>query len=286
MAPLNDERNDMTGEPPYERFDNDRLLAYALDLEDDAELEQALATDTALRERLQSIRADLNAVEDQVRAAVPAREDSWADLSAARWDGLRPYVATQQAPAPRRRRFGLRVLAPAVGIAAAAALTIGIALSQTGGLGGSSASSGSEAAPQTTFGANSTGTKAAGSGANLAADAAAFQTAVVARAGAVTDGVQDFAVVRTLKGSAGHSVRLQVEVGGGLKEGSLALLLLSPIDKLMAPEPTPAPASVAPNPSASATEGRQLVHLYLYQGMTAAVQPLAAGTDPNSVTLP
>ena len=290
MVPSNDEHNEMTGKPPDERFDDDRLLAYALDLEDDAELEQALATEAALRERLQSIRADLSVVEDQGRAAVPAPEEAWADLSAVRWDGLRPFVATHPA-AERRRRFGWRVLAPTVGVAAAAALAIGIALSQTGGLGGrhsgsaefgASAASGSIAAAKAPT-ANS-GLK------SFATDAAAYQTAVVARAGTAAAGVQQFAVVRTLKGHAGHDLRLQIEVGGALKEGSLALLLLKPVDQLAVPLATPAPASAqaVPSPSASPTDSRHapVVLLYLYQGVPAAVHPLPAGTDPNSVTLP
>ena len=243
----------MTDKPPDERFDDDRLLAYALDLAQDAELEQALATDAALRERLRSMRADLSAVEDQVRAAVPAPEESWADLSAARWDGLRPYFATR--PAPRRRRLSLRVLAPAVGIAAAAALAVGIALSQTGGLGGARSESAHAVA-----------------GAVAAAHAGRRQVHVGCTPPSVptpptirrswwpapppsTDGVQDFTVLRTLKGNAGQSVRLQVEAGGALKEGSLALLLLTPVDTLggsNAPRPLPHPR---PAPRASAAAG-------------------------------
>ena len=284
MAPLNDGTDEMTG-APGEQFDDDRLLTYALQLEDDAELEQALATDAALRERLLAMRADLGAVEDQVRAAVPAPEELWADLSAARWDGLRPYVTTRPAPVLRRRRFGVRVLAPVVGIAAAAALAVGLVLSQTGG--GSSSTSGSE------YSANSqSGGVASSSAAGLvknggnAADAVAYQTAVVARAGAVHSGVQDFAVVRTLKGYAGHTVQLSVEVGGALKQGALALLLLTPTDKLQAPAAAtvPAPSAV---PSTSPVPSRQTpAHVYLYEGTTAAVQQLPAGTDPQAVTLP
>ncbi len=312
MAPPNDEHEQMTHKPSGERFDDDRLLAYALDLAPDAELERALVTDAALRERLESVRADLNAVEDQVRAAVPAPEESWADLSAARWDGLRPYVAPRAAPAHRRRRFSLRVLAPAVGVAAAAALAVGIALSQSGGTGGTrseSAHVASGALPQPTLGA---GKSTAGPPPQRRA--ADYRTVVVARAAAVTDGVQDFSVLRTLKGSAGQSVRLQVEAGGGLKEGTLALLLLTPIDTLggsQAPVPSPAPApspsgtatagspaSSAPGaspappppssgPSAAATAGAQVASpLYLYNGTPAAVRILPAGTDPASVTLP
>lgn len=281
MAPLNDGTDEMTG-APGEQFDDDRLLTYALQLEDDAELEQALATDAALRERLLAMRADLGAVEDQVRAAVPAPEEPWADLSAARWDGLRPYVTTRPAPVLRRRRFGVRVLAPVVGIAAAAALAVGLVLSQTGGGG----TSGSE------YSANSqSGGVASSSAAGLvknggnAADAVAYQTAVVARAGAVHSGVQDFAVVRTLKGNAGHTVQLSVEVGGALKQGALALLLLTPTDKLQAPTAaTPAPSAV---PSTSPVPSRQTpAHMYLYEGTTATVQQLPAGTDPQAVTLP
>jgi hypothetical protein len=285
MAPLNDGQNEMTG-APGEQFDDDRLLTYALQLEEDAELEQALASDAALRERLQSMRADLGAMEGQVRAAVPIPGESWADLSAARWDGLRPYVTTKPTKAPRRRRFSLRVLAPVMGVAAAAALAIGIVLTQTGGLNtGSSGEAASSAggAPPVATGAGS-GPSKSFSVVSPAADAAAYQTAVVARAGAVTNGVQDFAVVRTLKGDAGRTVQLSVEVGGAIKQGALALLLLTPADTLNTPATTPAPSAM---PSASATQSRNLErHLYLYQGTTAVVETLQAGTDPNTVTLP
>ena len=282
MAPLTDGTNEMTG-TPGERFDDDRLLAYALQLAADAELEQALATDAALRERLLAMRADLGAVEDQMRAAVPAPEESWADLSAARWDGLRPYVTTRPAPARRRRRLGLRVLAPVVGVAAAAALAVGLVLSQTGG--GGSTSSGEFSANSSAHVASST---AAGlvKNADSVADAAAYQTAVVARAGAVRSGVQDFAVLRTLKGAAGHSVQLSVEVGGALKQGALALLLLTPTDKLQTVAPAAVPAPSA-SPSASAAQGAPVrAPLFLYKGTTATVQQLPAGTDPQAVTLP
>jgi hypothetical protein len=281
MAPLNDGQDEMSG-APGERFDDDRLLAYALQIEDDPELEQALATDAALRERLLAMRADLGSLGDEVRAAVPAPEESWADLSAARWDGLRPYVTSRPARASRRRRFGLRVLAPVVGVAAAAALAVGIVLSQSGGLNtgssGEAASNSSGAAPQVAAG----GTKSFSipSPTAAAADAAAYQTAVVARAGAVTNGVQDFAVVRTLKGDAGGTVQLSVEVGGAVRQGALALLLLTPTDTLSSPIPSAMP-------SASATQSRSPGgHLYLYQGTPAVVQKLPAGTDPNAVPLP
>jgi hypothetical protein len=286
MAPLNDEQNEMTG-APGEQFDDDRLLAYALQLEEDAELEQALATDAALRERLQSMRADLGAMEDQVRAAVPVPEESWADLSAARWDGLRPYVTSKPSKDPRRRRFSLRVLAPVVGVAAAAALAIGIVLTQTGGLNtgssGEAASSAGGTAPLATAG-NGPAKSFSVTSPAAATDAAAYQTAVVARAGAVANGMQDFAVVRTLKGDAGSTVQLSVEVGGAIKRGALALLLLTPTDTLNTPATTPAPSAM---PSPSATQSRNLErHLYLYHGTTAVVRTLPAGTDPNTVLLP
>jgi hypothetical protein len=289
MAPLTDGTNGMTG-TPGERFDDDRLLAYALHLEEDAELEQALSTDAALRERLLAMRADLSAVEDQVRAAAPAPQESWADLSAARWDGLRPYVTTTPARAPRRRRFGVRVLGPVVGVAAAAALAVGIVLSQSGGV-NSTTSGGAEFGPVSTSGGVAATGSASGSTKSFsiasptaAADAAAYQTAVVARAGAVANGVQDFAVVRTIKGDIGATVQLSVEVGGAVKQGALALLLLTPSDKLNVPPTTTAPGAV---PSPTTTQARSPQgHLYLYQGTPAVVQTLPTGTDPNAVTLP
>lgn len=289
MAPLNDGQTEMTGTPSG-RFDDDRLLAYALQIDDDAELEQALATDAALRERLLAMRADVDTVAGQVHAAVPAPAESWSDLSAARWDALRPYVSTKPAPVLHRRRFGLRVLAPAVGVVAAAALAVGLVLSQTGGV-SSTSSTGAESTKSSSGSAQvaagtsgGTSTYSVPSAAAADANAAAYQTAVVARAGAVTLGVQDFTVLRTIKGSAGHSVQLSIEVGGAIKRGTLALLLLTPTDTLATPGATAAPKPVA-SPSASAST-RSASHLFLYRGTTAVVQELPAGTDPSAVTVP
>ncbi len=84
------------------RFDEDRLLAFALGLEDDAELQAALAVDEELRRRLEALQADLGDVGGGLERLVPAPDDTYAD-PAARWGELRPFFAT----APARRRAAL-----------------------------------------------------------------------------------------------------------------------------------------------------------------------------------
>jgi hypothetical protein len=260
-----------------ERFDDDRLLAFALGLDDDPELREALPGEAQLRERLQRIQADLGEVEAQVRAAVPPADEGWSDLSAARWDGLRPYLRLPQARPARRRRFGIRVLGPALAVAAAIALALGVTLSRGLFSGGGSTAS-DRAGGGTSFGAPTT-TEAGGTF-SPAYKAAAFQTIVVARAASVGQGEQHFDVLRVLKGSAPASVALATEVGGALPEGSLAVLYLLPEDKLATCPPSASPAVGTPSKQ---TGG---ITLYLYRGSCAAVQLLPGGTRPEDVTLP
>jgi hypothetical protein len=68
---MNDERREH-GTQPGGGFDDDRLLAYALGLDDDPELLAAAEHDAELSGRLAAMRADVHRIGAQVQAAVPA----------------------------------------------------------------------------------------------------------------------------------------------------------------------------------------------------------------------
>ena len=214
-------------------FDDDRLLAFALGLADDPELVAAAAGDTELRRRLEAMRTDVRAVSDAVNAAVPAPDDSYADLSQERWRGLAPYLrARRPARQPRRpRAFFHRALAPAAALLVVAAILGGVfalenrgkSSSSTGTLAGKSTG---HTAPEAAPGAP-TGAAATPSSVATRHLAAAYDTVVVARAGQVTGEQQHFTVLRTLKGSSPHTLRLRSE-GGTLPPDSLAILYLRP----------------------------------------------------------
>ena len=85
--------------PRERRFDDDRLLAFALGLDDDPELAAAAAGDERLRRRLDAMRAEIGGVATQLDAAVPAPGGDYADPTGVRWAGLREFY---QPPAPPR----------------------------------------------------------------------------------------------------------------------------------------------------------------------------------------
>ena len=269
--------NSMTGE----RFDDDRLLAFALGLDDDPELRQALPADAQLHERLRRLESELGDVEAQVRAAVPPVDEEWSDLSAARWEGLRPYLRVPgPQPARARRRFGIRVLGPALAVAAAIALALGVTLSRGLLTGGGTAGSDRAGGGVSSLG---TPSNAEGGSAYMTVQAATYRTIVVARAATAQGEEQRYDVLRVLKGSAPASVTLTTEVGGELPSGSLALLYLLPVDTLAS-----CPPSAVPSPTATSGPTKQGSNdrLYLFQGSCAIVQPLPKGTQPEDVTLP
>ena len=70
-------------------FDDDRLLDYALGIEDDPELAVALSSSARLRERLADLKSDLAAIETELHRTVPPIDESYADPgAAARWPRL------------------------------------------------------------------------------------------------------------------------------------------------------------------------------------------------------
>ena len=264
-------RTDEQGQPV---FDDDRLLALALGLDDDPELEAAAGRDDALRRRLDEMRADVAAVGGRLATAVPAPDDSYADPTAARWSGLHEYFAQPPTKAARSTATRwLRVLAPAVAVAVALAVGVGIIASQTGPGGGTSATSGGAATsvektrqPSEAFGSADDGKDGSSTSGqvrdletqrrrSLAKQAEAFAVVVVAKAADVVGDVQRFTVVRELKGRAPDVLRLGV-VTKPARIGALHVLFLDPV----AGPASPAPSSLAtpqagdastPNPSAS-----------------------------------
>lgn len=251
-----------------EQVDDDRLLAYALGLEDDPELALALESDARLHERLQRIQVELREVEEELRAAVPPVDEDWADLSSQRWEALRPYVRTRPAK-PRYRLIRLKVLVPA---AAAIALALGVTLShQTLRQGSGAAKDGSAV----------TAASAPESSQRKSAydSPTQFKTIVVARAQAPKHDAQQFTVERVLKGSAPATVKLTIEAGEALPQGTLAVLSLLPVDTV---------SSGAASTPRSATPLKQgdSETVYSFEGRLAAVQQLPPGAQPADVTLP
>ncbi len=130
---------------PSRGFDDDRLLAYVLGFGDDPELAAAAAADGELGARLETVRAQAEAVGARVAAAFPAPPADYADLSSPRWAALGEFF---EAPKPARSRSSrwLRVLAPALVVVLAVAIGAAIVSTRGGGRLSMNGSASSEAA--------------------------------------------------------------------------------------------------------------------------------------------
>jgi hypothetical protein len=273
---------------PTAAFDDDRLLDYALGIEDDPELAAALSRSARLRERLADLKTDLAAIETELRHAIPEPDDSYAEPSAARWPrlarafGLSGSAAANRRPL-RRRRLAVALLAAALALA----LLIGVlsVLPRSGGSGSSSSSGASkgadalqaplagEAAP----GSQSAGVHApaataagtAGSPATVTAiHAADFHDVAVVRAGTLIGADQSFSVVRTLKGRPPASFSLTLlSADSAPAAGSLLIAYLRPL--------------ATPSSSTSATPPA-----YSFNGRPALLAALPAGVPASAVRLP
>jgi len=287
---------------------DDRLIAFALGLEDDAELRAQLAASPELRARLERVRGQLAAVEDGLQRAVPEEPEAWADLSSDRWSALQPYVSTEQTASPASRRpvhmpWWRRwpALAPTAAVIVIGAVVIGAVVS-SGGLNSLETGGSDEAAMELDKSVDAAGGAAAPSGATrtLAIEgAAAYGTVVIAEAGEASDGTQSFSVVRTLKGSAPGTVTLDIEVDGGVASGSLAVLFLDPLEETYdgsAPQVLDAngeevgnggdtASGASPTSGEAATAEATLVPMYLYDGAVAGVVTLPEGVDANDVRI-
>ena len=276
---------------PTAAFDDDRLLDYALGLEDDPELAAALSRSARLRERLADMKADLAAIETELRRAIPELDDSYADPEAARWARLRPSFGGGRPATTRHRPLRPRRLA-AVLLAAALALALVIGIVSILPHGGSSSGpsgsagsthAGSESVQAPAYSAPSTqgqtvagtrapavpsasGNYATGNVASVTAlHAAEFRDVAVVRAGSVIGADQSFTVVRALKGKPPASFSLTLySTTGAPTAGTLAVAYLRPL--------------TTPSSSAPPT--------YSYNGRRALLTPLPAGVAATAVRLP
>jgi len=281
-------------------FDDDRLLAFALGLEDDPELEAAAADDAVLRDRLAAMRADVGAVAAGLDRVVPAPPDGYVDLREERWGELRDLMTAPAPAEPRRRPFWLRVIAPAAAIALV--LVAGVVGLQHLGVGSDDATlemqGGDKSAEssQARDGVDLSGDEGAGSAVtdsmapsveSAVPDPALYATVLVARAAPPTDLRQRFDVLRVLRDAnaaswgIGDVVRLTI-VDETVTSERLVVLYLDPSGVLSSPGTTGGTATPSPN----AGDTRGLVIEYVYHGRPALARMLPSGTDPNTVTLP
>jgi hypothetical protein len=281
---------------PHDGFSDDRLLAFALDLGDDAELVAAIKSSPLLEQRLALIRDEVSIVCDRLQTAVPMAGPDYADPAAARWQRLQAFYMPATVSSGRRgpRRIGrLASIAAALAIFAVA---VGVAVQQLPG--GKSADTATEST-RSVGGAVPAGAPADKGTGGLSYDgntialpqAEHFKTVVVARAGAVVQDLQSFAVLRVLKGRIADRISLVLRGGAAaLPTGSLDVLYLRPLygyhwaaepDQLGAggsATPTPAGANVAIMPMPASG--------YAMSGQDAYVQPVPDGVDISTLTAP
>lgn len=225
-------------------FDDDRLLDYALGLEDDPELAEALSHSARLRERLADLKSDLAAIESELRSELPPIDDTYTELSGSRWSRLRRSLGEPEAV--RRPRSGRRLTAALVAAALTLAVVIGLVTilprlsssgsssnSATSGVGKSAAAGSVPAQPgvtATSAAASGATDGAAGGTSVVAQQAAAYRDVAVVRAGPLRGAGQGFTVVRTLKGSPPASFSLVLQaIGNAPQAGSLAIAYLLPV---------------------------------------------------------
>ena len=275
-------------------FDDARLLAFALGLDDDPELvAAAAAADDGLRRRLDAMHADVARVGAQVRAAVPCPAANYADPSDPRWAGLQELFAPPPAKTRSRASRWLRVLAPAAVALVAVAVGLAVINDQKSGtarvdssLPTAAKATATAAGPLTGAGAAATD-RAEDNAQALRDQLDQYAVVVLAKAKAVSGAFQRFVVVKVLKGAGPESVRLRV-ADRPADAGRLELLLMHPQlggSAQISPEPTPVP-SAAETASTLADLAVGVPVTYLYHGETAVLRELPAGTDPDVVRLP
>jgi hypothetical protein len=283
-----DERkHEMTGAPA---FDDDRLLAFALGFDDDPELVAAAAADEGLRRRLDAVRAEVEQVGAQARAAVPGPDEDYTDPSDPRWAGLQEFFAAPQ-PAKTRSRASrwLRVLAPAAVALVAVAVGLAVINHQKSGTVGVNSSLPAAAKASSEAGgplarAGAAATDRAGDDAQALRDQLdLFAVVVLAKAKAANGAFQRFVVVKVLKGDGPDVVRLRVAERPA-DEGRLQMLFLRPQAYAEA-TPAPVPSATEATSTLDALAAGEPV-TYSYRGETAVLRELPAGTDPATVELP
>ena len=301
-------------------IDDDRLLAFALGLDDDPELRAALAAQPLLQRRLDVIKAEVAQVQDDLQELVPPAAAAYEQPAAERWRKLRPYLSTPAAgtaaaaASDRGRPAWRRVLVPAAALLAVLAVAVGVTVRlQSQGAGTSGVTAGSNG-QNTSAGANTAahwaprssdksvyGTSGGGSAGALSAlnnqysdelsgpgatknalpSASNYATVVVARAGFVVGGAQSYTVVRSLKGKVDATVAVTLHAG---------ILLYAPAARFArAQTGVGGLYSLPVSPLAELlTPAGALRVLYLQPraGKPVRVLLLPAGTTSSSVRLP
>jgi hypothetical protein len=321
---MSDERTD-NGVRPGGGFDDDRLLAFALGLDDDPELLAAAENDADLSGRLAAMRADVDRIGAQVAAVVPAPADTYTDLSGERWSGLKEYFEVPASAAkPRRERRWWRVIAPVTALAVLAVVVGIVAVNQ--GTPSSTSDSSAEVAQSSSEAVQPGGAESlssdigterststdsgttTGTGSDTGADNGAsvvkstevapttaverladqldrFAIVVLARARAATGALQRFAVLRIFKGDAPEVVELEVD-DQPADLGRLHLLMLDPTTDAGYQSDSPEPIPSLAAAEEDAVLGTPLAVSYTYGGEPTMVREFAAGTDPDMVRLP
>ena len=301
-------------------YDDDRLLALALGLDDDPDLAAAMEADEALRHRFETVRADVNAVASGVLTAVPAPDEAYTDLSDPRWSQLQEFFApAAERPAKARRgsRRWLRVLAPAAAIVLA--LAVGATVIQRQNQQSASVAERSAKASDTLTAAGGSAasaplaTPAQTTLASIHDQLGEFATVVLATARQARGAFQQFVVVRVFKGDGPRVMNLRV-VDHPTDTGRLHLLMVEPTSAALEASPTAGAepsvtttvtvgpsavpeaeigvAAASPIPSAIATAaalaalGSTIPLIYTYDGELAVARELPAGMDPAAVVLP
>ena len=131
------------------KIDDDRLLAFALGLDDDPELQAALAAQPLLQRRLDVIKAEVAQVQSDLQELVPSADAAYEQPVAERWRKLQPYLATPAARTAsetgkadaigaaavagnRGRPTWRRLLVPAVVLLAVLAVAVGVTVRLNG----------------------------------------------------------------------------------------------------------------------------------------------------------
>ena len=271
-------------------FDDDRLLACALGLDDDPELLAAAEGDVVLAARLAAMRADVAIVGARISASVPAPDDTYADLAGDRWSGLKEFFEPPASAAkPRRHGRWWRVAAPLTALLALA-LVVGIVAVDRSS---QSQLAGDQAATTAELGSSDAAEPSADRAAGFTSATEQFvdqldrfAVVVLARARAASGAVQRFAVVRIFKGEAPNVVELAIG-GQPADQGRLHLLMLDPVatgdEELASPQPVETQSTTK---SGDGAPGQTLDVVYTYNGEPTMVREFAAGTDPAEVSIP
>ena len=231
---------------------------------------------------------------------MPEPDDGYTDLSGDRWSGLKEYFEPPASAAkPRRERRWWRVVAPVAALAVLA-LVVGIVAVNRGG--GSSRAAvvrgGADRRPapptrRSDYGEDhgASATAEHGRASSFADQLDRFAVVVLARARQATGALQRFAVLRIFKGDAPKVVELEVD-GQPADAGPSAPAHARP-GRRRAPQetvlarahPVARPTDPRATPAALGPASRSTV-AYTYQGEPTVVREFAAGTDPDTVSLP